>query len=227
MNITSYIADKIKRTLFKEASKNNRINPEEWLMFNPGGVECEVGEFLYGLVRMIKPDTILETGTHKGISACYMGLALKENNNGTLISLEFQDYLADEALATLNLLKVNKRIIIYRVSSLEFKIEERQLDLLFLDTEPDLRFKEFVRFYDNVKPGGFILIHDLNIDLGLSGTKLHGMDNWPFGDFRKYFGDKILDHELQVINFFTPRGFTLFQKAHGDFTSYKFLKGEL
>ena len=52
--------------------------------FNSGGVENEVGEFLYSLIRMIKPDNVLETGTHLGVGASYMGFALKDNFKGRL-----------------------------------------------------------------------------------------------------------------------------------------------
>ena len=47
-------------------------------MFNTGGIECEVGELLYGLVRALKPKHILETGTYHGLSSTYMALGLKE-----------------------------------------------------------------------------------------------------------------------------------------------------
>src|SRR3989344_486705 len=59
-------------------------------MFDDGGVECEVGEFLYGLIRCLKPTSILETGTYTGVSAMYMGEAVKDNSFGKVITLEFE-----------------------------------------------------------------------------------------------------------------------------------------
>ena len=44
----------------------------EYTCFNYGGVETEVGEFLYGLVRMLKPRNVFETGTHHGVSSSYI-----------------------------------------------------------------------------------------------------------------------------------------------------------
>jgi len=61
---------------------------EEFLMFNDGGVEVEVAELLYGLIRVWKPSTVLETGTHKGISSAYMAQALKDNKKGHMVTYE-------------------------------------------------------------------------------------------------------------------------------------------
>lgn len=49
-----------------------------YTMITSGGVEIEVGEFLAALVRMVKPNYILETGTHYGLSSSFMGLALSK-----------------------------------------------------------------------------------------------------------------------------------------------------
>jgi predicted O-methyltransferase YrrM len=48
--------------------------------FNDAGIEVETGEFLYAMTRLLKPDRVLETGTHWGIGAAYMGTALKDNH---------------------------------------------------------------------------------------------------------------------------------------------------
>ena len=57
--------------------------------FNSGGIECETGEFLYALIRLLKPTRVLETGTHYGVGASYMGMALKEKEWVFLIRLSF------------------------------------------------------------------------------------------------------------------------------------------
>ena len=57
--------------------------------FNDAGVECEVGEFLYAFMRLIKPNKVLETGTHFGVSAAYIGFALKHNGIGAIDTYEF------------------------------------------------------------------------------------------------------------------------------------------
>lgn len=44
--------------------------------------------YLYSLVKMSKPGTILELGTGLGISSLWMSLALKENNHGVLHTVD-------------------------------------------------------------------------------------------------------------------------------------------
>ena len=238
MSITDYIVQKTGlETSFEEGNL-------KFKKFNTGSVEVEVGEFLYGLVRLVKPEKVCETGTYKGISAAYIALALKENGFGELDTIEADSQWWQEATELWKKLEVDKLINLYKMRVEDFNPEpefkgsdfsdsdymQRQREkygLVFLDTEPDVRFNELKRFFPYTKLGGFIAIHDLHPHLGLSGTELHGMTNWPFGDFRQYFGDKILDHELTVVNFSTPRGFTLFQKASNSFVSYQLLTGKL
>jgi len=221
MSITKTLIDQDSTLVTKPEPTN-----DNYFMFNTGGVEVEVGEFLYGLVRMIKPEKVLETGTHKGISSSYIASALKHNGSGKLTTIEFDESLAEESFNRLRRLSLLEIVEIVKLPSLEYKTED-MFDFVLLDTEPDIRFKEFVKFWNNVKPGGIIIIHDLHPHLGQTEITAHGMAHWPFGDFKKYFGDKILDHELQVTSFPTPRGITMFQKIRNDFSANKLLKGQL
>ena len=70
----------IAQHLLDRANGALAIEPEvahpTYSMFNSGGVEVEVGEFLHSMVRVTKPMHILETGTHLGVSAAFMALAL-------------------------------------------------------------------------------------------------------------------------------------------------------
>ncbi len=45
--------------------------------FNDGSVEVEIGEFLHGMVRLLKPRYILESGTYFGISSSYLAQGLR------------------------------------------------------------------------------------------------------------------------------------------------------
>ena len=197
----------------------------DYSMFNSGGVEGEVGEFLYGFVRLTKPDCILETGTHRGISTLYMAAALKENAKGHIWTLEIFDENIKASRALWRDTGVDSFATCLKQDSLSYR-PEGMFDILFLDSEPQYRFDEFVNFYPHLKPGGFIFIHDLHPNLGLSDVVVNGMRNWPYGDFREKFGEHILDHSLQTFSFFTPRGFTVFQKTAPDFNQTLFLRGE-
>lgn len=53
-----------------------------------GGVSFNDGLILYGLVRALRPDFVVETGIAAGISTSFLGAALIECGQGTLFSIE-------------------------------------------------------------------------------------------------------------------------------------------
>ncbi len=219
--ITAYL---MKKTRLLKAQPEYMEGRENYTMFNTGGVELEVGEFLYAFVKMTKPLRILETGTHLGISAMYMGQALKENDEGgKIVTLEIFDENIKKSETMWRQTRVQESVIALKARSLEFETNEI-FDMLFLDSEPDIRFDELMRFYPSLKPGGFILVHDLHVNLGRSDASVNGMKNWPFGDFREKFGHLIMDHSLQTFVFRTPRGLVVFQKSAVDFSHTNFLR---
>jgi hypothetical protein len=227
MSITNYLLEKDRTLELKpEVGKSGYVGNKVYQMFNDGGVEVEVGEFLYGLVRMLKPEVMLETGTHHGISACYIGQAMKDNQFGQLITLEFSAECCQIADKRFEKIGLTNHVKLFKEDSLTYQ-PTGAIDMLLLDTEPDIRFKEFDKYFKWLAEGGLTLIHDLNVSLGYNRIKMHGMEHWPFGSFKPYLGGLLLQHKLQVFNMFTPRGLTILQKSHPDFMSTKFMKGEL
>jgi hypothetical protein len=53
-----------------------------------GGVSLEDGMVLYGIVRAMKPEYIIETGVAAGVSNSFLNAALLENGSGNLYSIE-------------------------------------------------------------------------------------------------------------------------------------------
>ena len=53
-----------------------------------GGISFDDGKILYGLVRALKPDYVIETGVAAGVSTSFFGAALIENGRGRLFSVE-------------------------------------------------------------------------------------------------------------------------------------------
>lgn len=45
-------------------------------------------KYLYALTRMLKPKVIVESGTYRGLSACWMAKALQENNTGRVYCID-------------------------------------------------------------------------------------------------------------------------------------------
>jgi hypothetical protein len=53
------------------------------------------GQFLYALVRALKPRHVLEIGTHAGCSATHILTALQTNHSGHLTSLDIEPLVGD------------------------------------------------------------------------------------------------------------------------------------
>jgi predicted O-methyltransferase YrrM len=66
----------------------------------PGSVYPVEGALLYGLVRGLRPATVVETGTASGISTTYLLAALARNDTGRLVSIDlpFERGTGDELL---------------------------------------------------------------------------------------------------------------------------------
>jgi predicted O-methyltransferase YrrM len=185
--------------------------------FNTGGVETAVGEFLYGFVRMTKPEYILETGTHMGISSSYMGKALVDNKKGTLTTIEIEKEHINTSKARWDRIGISDYVFVDKENSTEYDVEY-DCDLMFLDSEPNLRFRELRRFFPRLKPGGFAFIHDAPRGLcqGNVNTDHPEFKSWPFGDINQEVKTWVLDHELVPFHFATPRGLVGFYKKHPD-----------
>jgi predicted O-methyltransferase YrrM len=212
--ITDYLVNKGLPTPVEECIQV----PPGYHMFNTGGVEVEVAEFLYALVHMMKATRILETGTHRGISASYMGQAIKEIGGGRLTTLEVIPEHYQYSSMLFKTLDLNNVIDNRFEDSRKHSEPGQHYDIVFLDSEPQYRFDEFLRFWSSVKDNGLILIHDLNEQLGHSNqwveldanTKVY---DWPYGDFREKIGPYITSHAVNLITFGTPRGLVVFQKT--------------
>lgn len=184
---------------------------DRYSCYNTGGIELEVGEFFYGFVRMLKPNRVLETGTHKGISASYIGAALRDNAMGRLTTIEYIDQNFTESKALFEKLGLDPQIDQMLQDAITFDPGETIYDIIFLDTEPQVRFAELEKFYDYLRPGGFLLIHDLHRHMNQIENKELGY-GWPYGRIPKRMNALIAAGELRPVHFGTPRGMTMFYK---------------
>lgn len=192
-------------------------NPEikDFSSFNDAGVEVETGEFLYAMVRLLKPDRVLETGSHWGVGASYMGMALKENGHGHLDTVEFLKEIHTKAKQRIATLGLEEQVTCHYGDVARFT-PTATYKLILLDTEPQTRFAELVKFYDNLEDGGFIFIHDLHRSMcqGNINPDWPNLPSWPFGDIPPEMRQLVLDDKLRPFHFSTPRGLSGFYKVH-------------
>jgi predicted O-methyltransferase YrrM len=198
-----------------------KINPEsDWggdgmgfEAFNDAGLECEVGEFMYGLLRALKPARVLETGTHVGVGASYMGMALKDNKKGELDTVEFLPDIYSRAVQRIKRMGLEKIVHCHLEDVAKWEVKpDHRYDFILLDTEPQTRFAEFVKFYDYLNEGGFIFIHDLHRHMHQIPNEEHGFA-WPFGKIPSFITELVKHRVLRPFYLPTPRGLTGFYKT--------------
>lgn len=222
MSVTDKILEATEFKIYNEGKWNgdNMITDlaPGYTSFNDAGVEVEVGEFLYSMVRILQPLRVLETGTHIGVGACYMGMALKDNRQGHLDTLELTSSLADRARANLKALKLDQWVTSHLGDTIKWHPpvgdEIRPVyDLILLDTEPELRFEELLKYYHFLKDGGYVFIHDLHRHMSQEDNGVHDF-GWPFGRLPDQINQWLKDDKLRAFHFGTPRGLTGFYKVH-------------
>lgn len=204
--LTKYFSEKLGIEVIPEVNDWTK----KWCCFDSGGVETEVGEFLYGLVKVAKPQNVLETGLYSAVSAMYISQALKDNGFGHLQSFEIEPKHIERSTERLRKLDLLDWITIHQQSSLDYK-PDRQYELLFLDSEPWLRFHELEKFFPNLKEGGFALLHDLHHHMGQ--IEVEGKEfGWPWGKIPPKVINLVKDKQLRVCSFPSPRGLSMFYK---------------
>lgn len=200
--------------LHNEGDWNMPWNPliTGYSSFNDAGICTEDGEFLYGLVRILKPKHVLETGTHIGVGAAFIGMALQENLEGDLTTIEFLPEIHNRAKKRINDLNLQNVVTPLLMDVKDFTPTETY-KLIFLDTEPQTRFSELLKFFPSLEAGGFIFIHDLHQHMHQIPNQEHGFA-WPYGKLPDEIINLVTEDKLRPMHFETPRGLTGFYKPH-------------
>lgn len=184
--------------------------------FNDAGVECETGEYLYSMVRILKPKRVLETGTHWGIATSYMGMAIRENNfrtqyRASIDTVEFQPENYQQAVERFKRAELDDVIHAHLGDVAKF-VPEAPYQLILLDTEPQTRFAELEQFWPYLEEGGFVFIHDLHRHMHQIPNEEHGFA-WPYGPVTDFMKRMTNEGKMRPFHFPTPRGLTGFYKV--------------
>src|SRR5258706_9244049 len=74
------------------AMRSCPIKQSLWEITDETAAEVEMGEFLYGFVRMLKPRLVVETGTYNGHSTKMLARAVHDNQFGFVFTCDpYQD----------------------------------------------------------------------------------------------------------------------------------------
>ena len=140
---------------------------------NKMGLVSQMGEKIFNLVRATKPKVCLELGTGIGISAAYIGAALKLNrNNGKLITIEGDETLADlsqdvfYSLGLDNIKVVNSKFS----DALPAIISSNDsIDFVFCDGDHDetRTFEYYKTILDGMDDGSIYVLDDIRWSAGM------------------------------------------------------------
>jgi predicted O-methyltransferase YrrM len=138
--------------------------PQRWSMIDSMTAEVEVLEFIATLVTTIKPRLVVETGSFLGVSTEWIARGLERNGFGKVVSCEFDTVVFAKAKERLEASPLKQWMELRNESSLEMQVEGT-IDLLFSDSDIQIREAEVKRFLPQMNPNGVILMHDASSHL--------------------------------------------------------------
>ncbi len=147
-------------------------DPSRWSAPDDWSSETEVSVFMGELVMLLKPDFVVETGSHMGFTAEQIGWALVELERGTGVSLEIKPEWAATARKQIGAAKMT----VLEQSSLTYH-PDQPIDLLFVDSDFSTRMPEVRHFHRWASPRCVVVAHDPAVPSDYPGVKgfLHDM----------------------------------------------------
>src|SRR5205814_5059118 len=97
-------------------------------------------------------------------------------------------------------------------------VPEYMFELMFLDTEPGIRWRELERFYPHLEPGGYVFLHDLprGFCKGNVNPDHPEFRDWPWGECPPFIQNLLKDREIIPFHLPNPREMCGFYKARSD-----------
>lgn len=132
----------------------------------------QFGWALYGLVRLMAPDTVVEIGTSLGKTTAVIGLALESQGRGKVVTIDpfipsgdCPEGAEESARRLMEELGLTHRVEIWKSTSDEAaKVWSAPIDLLYIDGlhdsgQPQRDWETWSPF---VRPGGMVCWHDVS-----------------------------------------------------------------
>jgi Methyltransferase domain len=129
--------------------------PSRWHAVDEYAAETEVADLVAAMVAALRPDHVVETGTHVGHTAVRIGRALADAGVGRLTTLEIMPHFAAAARERC----VGLPVDVVEQSSLEWT-PEFPVDFAWFDSEPHLRGEEFRRLLPWMHARTVVGFHD-------------------------------------------------------------------
>jgi len=128
------VAELLPESQWTEPDGDWCAHPEWWHSEGCDPAEAEVGWFLWGLVRLLQPELVVELGCRTGTSTVRLGEAVRDNGHGHVVAVEIGLEAAQEAGRVCADLPVT-----VVVADADRWAPSQPVDLLFVDTGPEGR----------------------------------------------------------------------------------------
>lgn len=148
----------LRRPMITEPSSPVRDDFAAWSCENDMAMEQETQEFLWGLVRVMKPWLVVEIGTHLGSTAEVIGNALEDNQRGQLITAEIDYGLYQQAAERVRHLP---RVEVVCMDARHLLADLNDIELLVVDGDLDAREDDEAAFQRALAPGAIVIRHDM------------------------------------------------------------------
>ena len=150
---------------------------KDWHWVDGHSCEVECGELLWGLVRYLKPEIIVETGTYRGFAASCMALACRENARGHVWTIDYNEGQAQRACEHITKVGLQTWCSVVVGSALSDELTNLlpgPIDLCLIDAGD--RIAELEKHEKLMSPTGVLLMHDaLKIKGAYEYSKTRGM----------------------------------------------------
>jgi predicted O-methyltransferase YrrM len=177
---------------------------------------------LYGIARSLKPTVAVEVGSARGKSACFVGMALKENGFGRLYAIDPHtrtDWNDSESVDTYDIMRghlenlaLTDVVTIVRKRSNESQAGLPMLiDLLFVDGDHSYEGvkADWVTFKPRMSPSGLVVFHD-------TIWELNPNDKWYRTDIGvAQFIEELREQGYPVVTIERDYGVSIVQPVQG------------
>lgn len=172
-------------------------NPDLWSAEDDEAAEVEVGDFLYGLVRLLKPKVLIETGTYTGATTERILEAMTKNKYGDLYSCDTDPQKLYEASERMDYLSQAHLSLIESDGLSLLQGYKGEIDFTFIDGGTNTeREEQIIIAAGKLSPHGVIAVHDT-------------------AQVSRYTNLEDIKRDNGLIEFYlhTPRGLTILQKV--------------
>lgn len=128
--------------------------------------EVETIAFVFGIVRMLRPRVVVETGSNVGCVTQAILAALDANGDGVLYTCDTDRTVLEQAMQ-----RGNGRGRFFHQEGL-WLVQHTIADLYWIDSSEDSRAAELAWLRENGKKGAVVLTHDTSLMGGVAEAHL-------------------------------------------------------